>query len=187
MELDDRERRTLLVIARESVRHGMTHQRPLPVEPGLLGHRLVADRGSFVTVYCHGELRGCVGNLAANQPLAMDVATNAFHAAFGDRRFAPLSAAELPDTQLEVSVLSRPEPLAAASEEELHRRLAPGLDGIILTEGRCRATFLPKVWDQLPAPADFMRALKRKAGLPEDYWSASLRVERYRTTVFSET
>ena len=48
------------------------------------------------------------------------------------------------------------------------------------------ATFLPQVWEQLPAPADFLAALKRKAGLPEDFWAEALRLSRYRVRKFEE-
>ena len=87
---------------------------------------------------------------------------------------------------LELSVLSRPEPLPVASEAELLAALQPGEDGLILEDGVHRGTFLPAVWESLPAPGDFVRQLKRKAGLPSDYWSPSLTIKRYRTESFGE-
>ena len=54
-----------------------------------------------------------------------------------------------------------------------------GEDGLIIEEGDRRGTFLPSVWESLPRPPDFLRHLKIKAGLPEDYWSQTLRVQRY--------
>ena len=53
--------------------------------------------------------------------------------------------------------------------------------------GRFRSTFLPQVWAQLPDAAGFMAHLKQKAGLPADFWSAQVRLERYTVTKWKET
>ncbi len=74
----------------------------------------------------------------------------------------------------------------ARDEIELLQRIEPLVDGLLLEDGPKRATFLPKVWEQLPDPAEFFAALKRKAGLPADYWSSTLRTWRYRTLSFDE-
>jgi hypothetical protein len=70
-------------------------------------------------------------------------------------------------------------PLPAANEAELLAALRPGVDGLVLREGGRRATYLPAVWEQLPDPAEFVRQLKRKAGLAPDHWSPALRFDRY--------
>jgi hypothetical protein len=85
---------------------------------------------------------------------------------------------------IHISVLSPPQPLAFESEQDLLAQLRPGVDGLILEERYARGTFLPSVWEQLPEPLDFLRHLKRKAGLPVDYWSTQLRVSRYTTESF---
>jgi AMMECR1 domain-containing protein len=72
-------------------------------------------------------------------------------------------------------------PLPCRDEADLLRQLRPGVDGLILQEGRRRATFLPSVWEDLPAPADFLAHLKRKAGLEADHWSPRLQFWRYET------
>ena len=72
-------------------------------------------------------------------------------------------------------------PLEVESETHLLAVLRPGVDGLILAERQRRATFLPTVWRELPDPRDFLGHLKRKAGLPADYWSGDLRFERYST------
>ena len=79
-----------------------------------------------------------------------------------------------------------PEPIAFESEAELLAAIEPGIDGLILTDGGRRGTFLPSVWAQLPTREAFLRHLKQKAGLPPEHWSAQLRVSRYRTESFSE-
>jgi uncharacterized protein len=129
-------------------------------------------------------LRGCIGSLEARRPLALDVAENAFASAFRDPRFAPLARAEEPRLDLHISVLSEAEQIPVRSEAELLASLRPGIDGVILSAGARRGTFLPSVWEQLPEPHRFLAQLKRKAGLPADYWSAELRVERYTVEAF---
>ncbi|MDX1384358.1 MAG: AMMECR1 domain-containing protein, partial [Thermoanaerobaculia bacterium] len=65
--------------------------------------------------------------------------------------------------------------------------LVAGRDGLVLTCRRRRATFLPQVWTQLPEPGEFLRELKRKAGLDAAYWSPEVTVERYEVASWSET
>jgi len=83
-------------------------------------------------------------------------------------------------------VLSPPEPLHFASEEELLAQLRPGEDGLILHFRHHRGTFLPSVWEHLTDPYVFLAQLKQKAGLPLDFWSPELRVERYTTEYFGD-
>lgn len=134
---------------------------------------------TFVTLKQDGELRGCIGSLEAHRLLAIDVRRNALAAAFSDPRFPPLVAQELDVTTVEVSLLSPASRVEVADEEDLLARLEPGVDGIVLELGRRRATFLPQVWETLPAPRDFIGALKRKAGMPANFWSPEMRVSRY--------
>jgi AmmeMemoRadiSam system protein A len=141
----------------------------------------------FVTLTQEGRLRGCIGSVRARRPLAEDVCANARAAALCDPRFPPLTAVELPATRIEVSLLSPASPLAAASEEEALAALRPGIDGVILElGGESHATFLPQVWENLPSPRDFLAHLKHKAGLPVDFWSPDLRLQRYTVVKWSE-
>lgn len=141
---------------------------------------------TFVTLMQDGKLRGCIGTLQAWRPLGLDVQENALAAAFRDPRFAALEAKELPRTLIEVSRLTPPEPMAFSDEAEALAQLQPGIDGVILSAGSHRATYLPQVWEQLPEPRDFIAHLKRKAGLAEDYWGPNLRLERYRVEKWKE-
>jgi len=183
--LDPSERRTLLALARQSIEHGLSHGCPITIDPTGYPAKLRAQRAAFVTLEAHGALRGCIGHLDAIQPLVYDVAENAFGAAFRDPRFPPLVPAELAHLAIEISVLSVPQPLPFTSEAELLKLIEPGLDGLILEEGRARGTFLPTVWKTLPNPTDFLRGLKTKAGLSPDYWSDGIRIQRYRTESFA--
>ena len=141
---------------------------------------------TFVTLMWQGQLRGCVGSVEAFRPLDQDVRENARAAAFRDPRFAPLRAGELAATRVEVSLLTHPEPIRFATEEDAVCQLRPGIDGVILERGRHRGTFLPQVWESVPDPWQFMSKLKRKAGLSEDFWSKDVRLYRYEVQKWSE-
>ena len=174
----------MLDLAWQSIREGLARGRPAPPELEDFAGRLREPGAAFVTLHRFGELRGCIGHLEAVQPLVLDVAENAFAAAFRDPRFPPLQAWELEGLDLQISVLTAPEPLVFEDETDLVHQLRPGLDGLILEDKGRRGTFLPAVWEGLPEPERFLAELKRKAGLPTTYWSPSLRVSRYRTETF---
>ncbi len=178
----------LLCIAKEAVLAAANGRRPAALPSADLPPRLLEDGAVFVTLTKSGQLRGCIGSLAAIEPLAEGVRRNAVNAAFHDYRFAPLTAAELPELHIEVSVLSEPQPLTATDADDLVRRLRPGVDGVILQgpNGE-QATFLPQVWQQLKRPELFLDHLCRKAGLPGDAWrSGRLRVFTYQVQSFEE-
>jgi MEMO1 family protein len=141
---------------------------------------------TFVTLRLDGELRGCIGTLAAEHPLRHDVVRNARSAALRDPRFEPLSEEELTGLSIEVSLLSTPEPLSFTDEADLTRQVEARRHGLVLEYGRHRSTFLPQVWEQLPDARDFLRHLKAKAGLSPDFWSPDLRVSRYAVEKWSE-
>ena len=141
---------------------------------------------TFVTLMKGGALRGCIGSLAAERALGEDVAANAVNAAFRDSRFPAVSAAEWPQVELEVSLLSTPRQLRFADEAELLEAIVPGEDGLILeAEGR-RGTFLPQVWEGIPDKRQFLAELKRKAGLPAETRITRCRVSRYRVLKFRQ-
>ena len=177
----------LLPLARSAIAHRLGLDHPAVVERAAW---LEEPGASFVTLTSGrlpgGPLRGCIGTLQAHRPLRDDVEANAVAAATRDPRFPPLSRAELEDAIVEVSVLSAPTALPVADEAELLARLRPGVDGVILSDAGHRATFLPQVWEQLPDPADFLARLRRKAGLPADYWGRDVVVETYTVTAWQE-
>lgn len=185
MSLNDAQKSILLNLARASINHGLQTGRPLSIALNTVEQALTVKAASFVTLEHQGQLRGCIGMLEAQRPLAQDIAENAFAAAFRDPRFPPLSAAEFSNIDLHISILSPAETLHFTSEQDLIAQLQPGIDGLILQEGFRRSTFLPSVWEQLPEPRQFLRHLKQKAGLPADYWSDNLKAYRYNTESFS--
>jgi len=174
--------RVLLGIARSAIGERLGFDaRPTDDHPALQ-----SNAATFVTLKHSGDLRGCIGSLEPRRPLAVDVRENAMAAAFRDPRFPPLTVREFGETAIEVSMLTRDEPIRANSEEELIATLRPGMDGVIVQHGANRATFLPQVWESIPDPRAFVRALKRKAGLPESFWSPTLNVSRYAVTKWAE-
>lgn len=185
-ELTPSQQHSLITLARESIHYGFSAHRPLEPALALLPSALSRVAASFVTLHKAGDLRGCIGTLEAYQPLATDVAAHAYAAAFDDPRFGAVTAGEFDELQLSVSILSAAQELRFENEEGLLRLLRPGLDGLILQEQDHRATFLPSVWASLPEPEHFLGQLKRKADLPEDYWSHTLRVWRYTTQILEQ-
>ena len=180
------ERKILTDLAFASIRHGLEHGCALPFEADESTPQALLEAGaSFVTLEKNGRLRGCIGSLEAYRPLAEDVCSNAYAAAFRDPRFEPLGEEELENLQISISVLTPAQPIEFESEQDLIDQLQPGVDGLILTDGGRRGTFLPSVWEQCPKATDFLRHLKLKAGLPADYWSDSVRIDRYKTVSWS--
>lgn len=140
---------------------------------------LMSPRATFTTLTLDGRLRGCIGARVATKPLVRDVAESAFKAAFGDPRFPPLRAEELPRLAVEVAILGPMRPWAVADRAALVDGLVPGVDGLVLQDGLRAGLFLPKVWDSLPTAEAFVGQLLRKAGLAPDHWSDTLRVWRF--------
>ncbi|MCU0519990.1 MAG: AmmeMemoRadiSam system protein A [Anaerolineae bacterium] len=179
--------RYLVALARftiEDALGGSTGAPRLPPE----AEQVEEPGAAFVTLTTqNGSLRGCIGSLIAHRPLVDDVRANALAAAFEDPRFPPLGAGELTDLVVEVSVLTRPEPITYQGPHQLIELLRPNVDGVIIERGRHRATFLPQVWEQLPLPEEFLGHLCYKAGLSSDAWrEGDLRISTYQVQKFEE-
>lgn len=153
----------------------------------VLATDLHAPGACFVTLEEMGELRGCIGSLIAHRPLYEDVWENAQAAAFDDPRFTPVKAAELELVSISISILTPPQPFPVQSEEDLLQQIRPGIDGLILSSGHHKATFLPAVWEDLPNPREFLRHLKVKAGLKPHDWPANIEFERYQSLSLKES
>ncbi|MDR3518195.1 MAG: AmmeMemoRadiSam system protein B [Azospirillaceae bacterium] len=170
---------TLGRIARLSIESGLDHGRPLTVADGSFTDVGREPGAAYVTLHLRGELRGCVGSPRAWRALVMDVAENAFNAAFRDTRFAPLTAREWPDCTLTIAVLTPLHLLHFADEADLCAQLRPGIDGLLIEDHNHGALFLPAVWHTVPDPTEFLRHLKHKAGLAATWWSPSFRAMRF--------
>ncbi len=175
----------LLETAKNAIKFGLTKNITLPIDPEEFDCALQKPRASFVTLHLEGVLRGCIGTLEAYQPLIIDVAENAFNAAFRDPRFSALSLEEFPHLDYHISILTPPSILEVTSEADLLNQLRPNIDGVIIKEGMKRGTFLPSVWEQLPDKKSFLTQLKLKAGFSPSYWSDNITIERYEVDSFS--
>ena len=144
------------------------------------------DGACFVTLNHQHQLRGCIGSIVAHRPLIEDIVQNALAAAFHDPRFAPLSASELQELTLEVSILSTPELLKYDDFDDLVRKVQPKIDGLILKHGPYQGTFLPQVWEQLPTSEQFLIHLSIKAGADESIYAQHPTIYRYKVDAIEE-
>ena len=155
----------LLTLARQTIAEGTAGHVTPPELPQ--ADELLQPAAVFVTLHKHGNLRGCIGTTAARMPLWQAVLEYAQLAAFEDPRFEQVTAEELPELDIEISVLSPMRKIAAADE------IIPGKHGVTVRQGRRSGLFLPQVWEQLPDLESFMGYLcAEKAGLPWDAWKS---------------
>jgi len=169
-KLTDAEKRTLLGLARQALEGGVLGQKLTPLDLQSLPPHLRECGASFVTLTINDSLRGCIGALDPCQPLVEDVREHAIAAALQDFRFPVVCPDELLQIKLEISRLTIPVELEYCSPKDLLAKLRPGIDGVVLRDGLCRATFLPQVWEKLPDPADFLDNLCYKMGATPDLW-----------------
>ncbi|MCK9523824.1 MAG: AmmeMemoRadiSam system protein B [Proteobacteria bacterium] len=173
-------RRALMDIAKTSVKNA-TQGRTAPVPKPALP--LLAEPGAaFVTLRIDGQLRGCVGHVLARDPLYRCVDDVARSAAIHDSRFAPLTPAEYPRVDFEISVLTAPAPIRPEDVEV-------GKHGLIISRGAQSGLLLPQVpiewnWNR----EEFLSATCRKAGLPPNCWqSPGVELRAFSAIVFDES
>jgi hypothetical protein len=179
------ERRVLLALARQTIRDALTTgARP---EIGTFHQALFEPRGCFVTLTSRGQLRGCMGSIQPLEPLWAAIAENARNAALHDPRFEPVQRDELDSLDIEISVLTPPQPVQFASPDDLLSKLRPGTDGVVLQVRGRSVTYLPQVWAQLPDKLQFMGSLSEKAGWEVSAWrSPGTLVATYQVESFTE-
>lgn len=109
----------LLKLARAAIRERLHIEHPTAADSTasiLAANPWLNESGAcFVTLTEGGRLRGCIGSLAAHRSLGKDIAAHAVDAATRDPRFNPVTAAEYPLLNVEVSVLGEPEPITVNS------------------------------------------------------------------------
>jgi AmmeMemoRadiSam system protein A len=181
-ELGSEQRGWLLRAARQAILAAVTRG-PLP-RPEDPGGRLSLPAGVFVSLHCKGELRGCIGQIGLKSPLYLAVIDAAAAAAREDPRFFPVSAEELPDLEIEISVLSLMEEVSAAAAEG---QIEIGRHGLMVVQGLRRGLLLPQVPGGLGwGPREFIEQTCYKAGLPCDAWTKGAQLFRFTAEVFSE-
>lgn len=177
--LTDEQKQALVALARQAVVAQVTGA-PFTAEP-------VVDcpdaQGAFVTITRHGELRGCLGTLECRATLAEEIARCAADAASADPRFPPVGRDELPELDVEVSVLGPLEEIDPTQEGAV----VVGRHGLVVERGRRRGLLLPQVAETRGWSAEeFLAQTCVKAGLPADAWRHGARVYRYEADVFGE-
>ncbi|MCK4425506.1 MAG: AmmeMemoRadiSam system protein B [Deltaproteobacteria bacterium] len=179
------DKKVLLRLARSAIEAKLV--KDVKVERPGTSPILKGNRGCFVTLHKYGQLRGCIGTIEPVSSLLECIEKNAQNAAFRDPRFPCLSAEELPEIDIEVSVLSVPERLRFKDGDDLKRQLRPLVHGVILSHGMHRSTFLPQVWEQLPDKEQFLEYLCLKGGVAATAWKdPATSVDVYQAEVFGE-
>lgn len=177
--LGSRERQLLLEVARKAVSRAVETREPLHELP----HNEALDQpaGAFVTLHQRGRLRGCIGQLPSKDSLVQVVAHCTRAAALDDPRFAPLRAHDLPEIDIEISVLS---PLETITRDQIE----PGKHGLVVSRGNRRGVLLPQVATQFGWSAQrFLEETLDKAGLERDAWKdPATTIQAFTAEVFSE-
>ena len=161
--LSDQDKETLRHIAK-TVIESKARGKPLP-EFTVDSQVLKENRGAFVTINKRGQLRGCIGYIQSYKPLYQTVEEMAAQAAFNDPRFDSVTERELPDLEIEISVLTPLKRIKGVEEIEV------GKHGILIEKGFYSGLLLPQVateygWDR----KTFLEHTCLKAGLPTDAW-----------------
>ncbi|MCP4252361.1 MAG: AmmeMemoRadiSam system protein B [Candidatus Scalindua sp.] len=161
------EKLTLLKLARDTLEYCVKEGKKPDLDSGeyTFSKTLNEKRGVFVTLNKNGNLRGCIGHIQPREQLFNAVIDNAINSSMNDRRFRPVSEDELPDIEIDISVLS---PIKEISGAE---KFIIGKHGIIINLEGTRAVFLPQVateqgWDR----EETLAHLCNKAGLPSHAW-----------------
>jgi hypothetical protein len=166
--LTDDEKRMLKEIALQSIKDSLDGKRITEANLRLdnLNSTLLQNCGAFVSLHKQGHLRGCIGHFGEDFPLHEIVAEMARAAAFEDPRFMPVTADELPDIDIEISVLTPMRRIQSLDEFELHRH------GIYIRKGRRSGTYLPQVADEVNwNKEEFVsHCAHDKAGIGWDGW-----------------
>ena len=172
--------RALLDLARRAISSAVIEKRipDFPPYPAALSE----PSGAFVTLHRDGQLRGCVGQVESPDSLADTVARAAINAALHDSRFPAVEAEEVESLEIEISVLSPPEPIAPGA-------ILVGRHGLLIVEGEHRGLLLPQVATESQWSLQrFLEETCAKAGLPRDAWrEPSTRVLAFTAEVFSDT
>jgi len=158
---------TLLEVARKTLESSVKEGKRPDLNSGeyTLSQTLKNKRGVFVTLNKNGNLRGCIGHIQPREQLFDAVIDNTINSSMNDARFKPVSEDELPDIEIDISVLS---PIKKISGAE---KFITGKHGIIIRLGGMKAVFLPQVateqgWDR----EETLAQLCNKAGLPSYAW-----------------
>lgn len=174
------EKRALLDSARRSVVCAVTREKaPIVTHPYAVFQE---KRGVFVTIHLLGKLRGCIGYVIPYHPLQQTVEEMARAASLRDPRFHRVTADELPEIDIEISVLS---PLRRVEDVQ---EIVVGVHGLYIKKGSYSGLLLPQVAPQYGWDRDqFLQQTCLKAGLPLTAWQdEDAEIWRFSAEVFGE-
>jgi AmmeMemoRadiSam system protein B/AmmeMemoRadiSam system protein A len=177
--LSAEEKKELLGLAKQSVESYVREGRVPEYETE--NRDFLDEKGAFVTLKKHGELRGCIGFIEPLFALYEAVIRTSVYAATEDARFSPVTKEELKDLEYEISVLT---PLQKIDNP---RAVRVGKHGLVISMGENRGLLLPQVpvennWDR----ETFLDQACVKAGLPPDAWKKGAEIFVFEAIVFHE-
>ncbi len=179
--------KTLLQIARDAIGERFSIAGVVNITEAIDKYPELLEPGAvFVTITQKGQLKGCIGTIEPYRSLLDDIIGNAKSAAFSDPRFDSLKPHEIDDVNIEISILSEPQPVDYDSVETLKKMVRPMIDGVILSKGYHRAVFLPQVWEKVSGFDEFFNHLCRKAGLPGTCIYDLPKIEKFTVTKIEE-
>lgn len=179
--LSQQDKIRLLTLARHSIENQLQNKEVPEVDTTTLSDALKTPCGAFVTITKNHKLRGCIGQFSATEPLYKVVEQMAISAAFRDYRFLPVQQQEMPQIEVEISVLTPLKRINNIDEFEL------GKQGIYMVKGNRSGTFLPQVaketgWNK----TEFLGHCARdKAGIGWNGWK-NAELYTYEALVFNE-
>jgi AmmeMemoRadiSam system protein A len=142
---------------------------------------LARHGGAFVSLHNQSDLRGCIGHIEATEPIGAVVPRCAVAACSSDPRFPHVTAPELEQIHIEISLLGPLEPIAGPEEIEVGRH------GLVVEMGSRRGLLLPQVATEWHWDADtFLSQTCHKAGLARDAWKQGAKLWRFEAEVFGE-
>ncbi len=157
------------------------------IEPKGLPPVFDEKRGVFVTIHEEGELRGCIGYPQPVLPLGKAIVDSAINACSRDPRFPCVRPSELPRVEVEVTILTKPEPYDVP-KEKLPEVVRIGRDGLIVSKGMYSGLLLPQVAPEWGFDSmGFLNQTCLKAGLPADAWlDEDTEVLHFEAQIFAE-
>jgi hypothetical protein len=180
------EGKLLVTLARRTIESYLETGKKPPV-PKVVA-KLREKCGVFVTLTKRGELRGCIGYPLPALPLIEAVMDAAVSSAVHDPRFSAVAQNELPDTQVEISVLTPPEIIKVKDPCEYPKHVEVGKHGLIVECSGFAGLLLPQVpvdcgWDV----EEFLSNTCMKAGLMPDCWlRGDACISRFSAQIFAE-
>lgn len=183
MQITEEVKGVLLLAARAAIDSLFEESHPLIIDYNCYPLLLEKNIGAFVTLTANDQLRGCIGFIDSMDQTLIDTVCNASkYAALNDPRFYPLTKEELPEVNIEISLLS---PFTRIKNYE---EIQVGVHGLLLKEGSKQGLLLPQVATENNFTLDqFLTAICQKAGVHSYLWKTKkLDIKVFTAIVFSE-